>query len=479
MSLAPALHDRYGLPLSTSSATAVERYMDGIDRLLSLNADAEVSLAQAVEADQCFALAHAALAFFWQGQGRTEDAKAGAARTRSLAGGISRRERRHVEAIAAAVDGEAARALGLIREHLAEFPRDALMVQQATGLISASGRQDRQQERFALLAGLAPAYGDDWWFLSTYAFAHHELDLLDQSRRLSERSLAQYPRNAGASHNIAHVQYETDDHAGGVDFLGAWLADYDQRAPYHCHLSWHLALFELASGHYRRVMELYERAICPAVAQTRLAFVDASSLLWRYQLYGCTREPLPWQDVCALAARIAPRPGVAFSDAHAALAYAAAGDEEAISRLLDGLRALDAKGHPLAGSVLLPLAQGVAAFARGAYDEAVRLMEPLAGQLGRIGGSHAQWQVFEDTLLEAYLRSGRFEQAETLLRRRLDRRPSARDFFWLGRAQAGRGRAEAATVNLREAQARWRHADPDSPELEAMGHALSAIPGQP
>jgi pentatricopeptide repeat protein len=84
--------------------------------------------------------------------------------------------------------------------------------------------------------------------------------------------------------------------------------------------------------------------------------------------------------------------------------------------------------------VVLPLARGVQAFGAGAYDDAIRWLEPLDGQLVRVGGSHAQWEVFEDTLLQAYLRAGQFERAEALLRRRLARRSSARDVVWLEQA---------------------------------------------
>ena len=59
---------------------------------------------------------------------------------------------------------------------------------------------------------------------------------------------------------------------------------------------------------------------------------------------------------------------------------------------------------------------------------------PTPGDLVRIGGSNAQREVFEDTLLQAYLRAGRFAEAEVLLRKRVGRRHSARDFFWLGSA---------------------------------------------
>ena len=95
-----------------------------------------------------------------------------------------------------------------------------------------------------------------------------------------------------------------------------------------------------------------------------------------------------------------------------------------------------------------------------------------------MGGSNAQREVIEDTLVEACLRAGRFDQAEALLRKRLGRRPSARDYLWLGRAQAGRGRTEDAAVSLGAAQTGWATADPDSPELRTLGRiSVGMTPG--
>jgi hypothetical protein len=113
------------------------------------------------------------------------------------------------------------------------------------------------------------------------------------------------------------------------------------------------------------------------------------------------------------------------------------------------------------------------AFAQGAYGEAVRLLEPLfdvprLDQLARIGGSHAQREVFEDTMLEAYLRAEQFDKAEAMLRTRLQRRASVRDLFWLGRAQVHSGQPAAARVSLREVTRRWQDADPGSPELATL-----------
>jgi tetratricopeptide (TPR) repeat protein len=466
--------DRYGLTLTTRSGTAVEYYRTGIDQFLAADAGAETSTAHAIEADEGFAAAHASLALIQQFQGAPAAAKQRAARARACVADVSKRERQYVEAIAMFVEGSGPRALALVLEHLNEFPRDAVLLFLRGFLTAGSGRADWQQEQFGYLARVAPHYGDDWFFLGQYAFAHQALDRFEESRRLAERSLAHNPRCGHAVHSLAHVFYETDAHADGAAFLDGWMANYDRSAPMHCHLAWHRALFELSMGHYARVMALYERAIRPEVARTRTSMYDAASLLWRYQIYGCAKDVLPWSAVRELAARMTARPGMAFVDANAALALAASGDEVAFRQLIDGLRALDRQGHPTAGRVVLPLVQGIWAFAKGAYDEAIQWIDPIADEIVRIGGSNAQREVFEDTLLEAYLRAGRYAQAEALLRRRLRRRPSARDFFWLGRAQMGSGQMQNARISLQEARHRWAHADPEAIEPAALERAQRA-----
>ena len=468
--------DRYGLPLSTASEAAASAYSAGVDHLLALTAGGEERLRAAIDADEGFALAYAALALLLQAQGKMAEAVAAGERARRLVAGATERERRHVEAVAAAVSGELARAYTLIREQLAAHPGDALLLRQALFAISFSGTLRPKEEVLALVEQVAPAYGDDWYFLSGYAMALQDVNRLEEARRLAERSLALHPRSASGVHPVAHVFYESNDHGAGAAFLGEWMASYEPHAPYHCHLSWHLALFELAQGHYGRVLELYETAIQPSVASGRSVMFDAPSLLWRCELYGAAETPLPWQPVRELIDRLVPRPGAAFPDSHAALTYAACDDEAALNRMIDGLRALDARGHPTAGSVTLPLVHALVAFRRGDYVEAVRWFEPLKDQLVRLGGSHAQNEVFEDTLIETYLRAGRFDEAETLLRTRLDRRPSARDYFWLGRAQAARHDAGAAG-SFAQARNHWSSADPASRELAALAGLEAALPG--
>jgi tetratricopeptide (TPR) repeat protein len=438
------LADRHGHALSTRSPIAVERYDRGLDLQLSLNAGGVEGLASSVEADPAFALGHAALAFAQWYRSDIPAAKASLQQAEAHADAILPRERQHLQIVSKFIGGAGAQALPLMYQHLEAHPRDAPIIHLASMTIAGSGRLSRPQDLYDLLTRLAPAWGSDWWFQGAYAFAHHEVNLLDGARRLAERSLELNPRNAAGAHPLAHVFFESNNHAGGRGFLADWITAYDRAAPFYCHLSWHLALFELAQGNTTRVLELYDDAIGPGHGTARTRLVDSASLLWRYQIFGCEpKVDLPWAEVCAYAANAAPNPGVAFMDSHAALAFVAMGDAEALSRLIAGLEAL-AASRPLVAEVVLPLARGLEAFGQGGYEDAIRWLEPLDGQLVRVGGSHAQWEVFEDTLLQAYLRAGQLARAEALLRRRLARRSSTRDVVWLEQATAGQAARPSA-----------------------------------
>ena len=424
--------DRYGLPVSTTSSVAAARFQDGMDALLSYGAGADEGFAAALAADEGLAVAHAGRALVAVMQGDALAARDAAGKARATVAGATRRERQHVEALSALVAGDTVRGLALVDEHVAEFPRDALLVNQASSAIGFAGAPDRETRRMAFVERLAPAYGDDWWFQSALAFTYHEVDRFEDSRRLSQRSLRQYPGNANASHNLAHISFETLDTDGGADFLGAWLESYDRRAPFHCHLAWHLAMFELHRGRYAEALAVFERDILGSV-NPRLAMIDGAALLWRFRLDGHAHPVEHWRALSDLAERVS-RPGFVFGEVHAALTYAACGDESALAKLIDGLRRLDAAGHPIAGPVVLPLVHGVAAFVAGDHAGALRHLEPAAADFHRIGGSHAQWELFEETMVVCYLALERYDDATRLVRRRLERRASPRDQRWLDRA---------------------------------------------
>ena len=437
--MSTVLTDRYGYELTTDSSAAADHYVRAVDLALSADIGAPEAFEAAVDADEGFALGYAGLARIRQLRGEPAEAKDLIHRAGELANGLPRRERQHVAAMASIINDDLDAALAGVREHIAEFPRDAFVLAPASsvlGLIGFSGRQERNTEQLAFLDTVAAAYGDDWWFLGTYAFAHNEAGQSEEARPLVERSLALQPRNAHGAHAMAHVQFETGQANDGVTFLGGWLPGYSSKAQLHRHNQWHYALFLLETGDLPGALNVYEQHIRPGIDDLAPlgTIMDSASLLWRVQLAEPECE-LPWAPVGELAATSFAKVGNQFADVHCALAYAGCGDTAAIERLVEALWERERSGNARAGEMVPRVAECLEAFARHDYAAAGEILQPVADQVVRLGGSHAQREVFEDTLIEAWLRAGEGERATSILAERLGRRPSARDQVWLERAE--------------------------------------------
>jgi hypothetical protein len=118
-------------------------------------------------------------------------------------------------------------------------------------------------------------------------------------------------------------------------------------------------------------------------------------------------------------------PLLLFHDLHVGMALAAAGDWSSAETQLSRLRERGKKSrHPTLPEVVVPLMEGLHAFAREDYHDAVAKIAPIDERIIEVGGSHAQREVFHDTLLEAALRAGEAERARPLLERRLVKRPN-------------------------------------------------------
>jgi len=429
------LEDRFGLALSTKNDAAAADYVAAVDLLLSANTGAEALLDRALAADPDFALGHIAKARLYQVQARMAEAKEAAALARALADRVSSREARHIEVIARAVDGNGPSAMALLEEHVAEYPRDGLALSLALGvfgLLGFSGRIDHHEAQLVLLERLAPHWGEDWWFLTYLGWARIELGDNARGAAEVERALAGNPRNAFAAHARAHGYFEAGDAERGAAFVAAWLPDYSRDSQLHCHISWHLALFELARGNPERARELYLDAIRPAVSSAPPLFnlADAASLLWRWQIYELGDTPGELAEAATLARQYFPQAGIHFADVHAALAE----DDVSTSTRIAQSRERVAGGRQPQGMVVAELCAGAAAFAAGDYRRAIDILGDALPDLPRIGGSHAQREVFEDTYIVACLRAGERRKAKERLSMRLARRPSARDERWLAEA---------------------------------------------
>ncbi|WP_374970891.1 hypothetical protein [Terrabacter sp. BE26] len=398
----------------------------------------------AAELDPGFALAHATRALLGHEGGGDADVTAslraaqeavrlrGDARETSLVDVVARR--------VLDVNGSGSRAL---MAHIALHPRDVLAVSAAVPTIAFSGVTDVQQEAWDLVEGLAPAYGDHWWYISLLAFTRQDQGRFDEAGLLAESALSCEPSSGHAVHALSHVMYETGQHEDGLVWLDHWVRESGRSASHRAHFSWHAALHELVLGDTEAVRARYYSQLAPPTVSGVRALVDSASLLWRWRVTTadwdraagrrCTAPPAfpgegaapPVQPVlAAVDPELLMTPETPFVALHSALALAGAGDSPAL-RSLRAHCALAA--NPALRTVVVAVCDALDAALEGRWAVAADLLMEVLPRLVRVGGSAAQREVIEDSLLFFLVNDGQLPAAIAVLEARLDRRPSPLD----------------------------------------------------
>jgi Tfp pilus assembly protein PilF len=417
------LTDRYDLSLSTTSPAARDAYVKGCEAKLTMHPGAIDSFDRAIAADAAFALPHAARAHALLERGDQAGARASIATATALAAKLPAREASHIAFFAYLVAADTEAALTALPTHLATWPRDALVLSTAAftnGLIGSSGRPGQKRTLLALLDRLAPSYGDDAWFTAHHGMALSENGHHAAARPKIDRSLAQNPTNPWAAHATAHLAYEQGDPDAARTFLATWLPSYPVDAPLHSHLSWHLALAHLEAGDTQAASNLFRTTFGPDVhsGPPRGKLNDAVSFLWRWELAGHKRDTQAWRTMYDFASTAFPRPGAAFSDMHIALASVVTGNEAALQSRSQQIDELAAGRRYPSGACVPAVSHAFAAFERHDFPAAIAALEPVADELERIGGSHAQLDLVRFTLLKAYFNADRPDDAYRLLHTR-------------------------------------------------------------
>jgi hypothetical protein len=434
-------------PATACSADAHARYHEAVERLLLGQPGAAELFDRALALDEGFALAHLGRSIAFQELGHAAEA----ARSRAIAASLALRAgpgaQRLIEGVVALQGADASRGVSLLDAHLSESPGDAIALEQLTGFLFFHGGRGKKARVLALLDRAAAAYpSDDVYLGSRRAFHLQEVGRHTESRAEAERVLARDGRSATAAHALAHVSLVEGAAEEGLAFLTQWLPGYLPGGRLHGHLWWHVALFELELGRASVAARHFFEHVRPKEEDgpRPLALADAAGLLWRMDLDGAA-EPEGWACVRRLAHHFAASPGRPFLVLHAAMALAAVEDEPALEALARGVEQRAEGGDRLAADVTLPLASGIRAFRRGDYLEAITRLGSVSPEAREgAGGSNVERDVFEQTLIEACLRAGRFEQARSLVLARFaaapkgrEAAPTPRERRWLDRAGLG------------------------------------------
>ncbi|MDP3082225.1 MAG: tetratricopeptide repeat protein [Rubrivivax sp.] len=426
--------DLRGMPCSSDSAAARDAAEQALRRMMSFHGTPLADLDAAIAADPQWCLPHVMKAGFLLGLAERSlgpRADEHLAQAHALALHATLRERAHLDAVQLLAQGlwhGACRSWG---ELLLQQPRDALALHWAQlwdfyrgDAISLRQRPARALPDWDAADPLQP------YVLGLYAFGLEENNLHALAEDVGRQALAANAQVPWAVHAVAHVM----EVQGRYEEGSAWLRQHQPAATensgFASHLWWLKALFRLEALDIAGVLRLIDNHLSGEAPRYTLQRVGAASILWRLHLLG--------EDVSAAGAALLERWPAddgeaghhAFNDVHRVLALLAAAEqgraEAWVARCAEKAMDVDdarRSNHATAREVALPLMRGLLALGRGDADGAVDSLYPLRASVPRLGGSQAQRDVIDLSVLAAAARGGRRQIGRALLNERLMAKP--------------------------------------------------------
>lgn len=446
--------DGRGLPVSTASAASVQGYERALALLQGYTGDPLGAIDETLAQDPDFLSGHAlraALLVTSTERRALPELRRTLGRAEALiARGVGNdRERAHVRAAGAWLDGDFVAASDRYNRIALEHPRDMLALQISHVSNFFLGRSFWLRDHIAAAlphhAATEPSYG---YLHGMLAFGLEESGEYESAERAGLRALEINRRDVWAVHAVAHVYEMQGRLAEGSEWLTRREPDWAPGNFFAVHNYWHLALFHLELGDHARVLEIYDGAVRGAGSEVIMDLLDASALLWRLDLAGAdVRER--WAALAQVWRRIEEEGYYAFNDWHALMAYARSDATHDVERVLEGLeRSASGSGSNalFARDVGLPVCRAFAAFAAGDAARAVELLFGVRALAARFGGSHAQRDLLELTLIEAAIRDQQYALARGLVQQRHARKPtSPSPLRMLSRVYARAGAPDSAS----------------------------------
>ncbi len=417
--------DLHGHALSGATPGASDAYERACEALRCYVGDPLTDAQQAIHQAPEMTMAHVLAG--WLNLLGTEPAGLPAARDALQAARAlpaDEREAMHLQALGELVDGRWHDAGRTLEDLTIRWPKDLLALQVGHQIDFFTGHSRMLRDR---IARSLPAWRDGMpghhAVLGMHAFGLEENGDHARAEALGRRAVELEPRDGWAWHAVAHVLEMQDRRHEGVGWLRQDTAAWSDGSFLAVHNWWHLALFHLGLDRIDEVLALADERIVGPGSAVVMEMLDASALLWRLQLRG-TDVGTRWQALAERWSALAEAGNYAFNDLHAMMAFVGAGREDDAQRLLAAQqRALTMPGDN--AGFLRDVGHGataaIHAFGRGRYGDAVQLLRPLRSHAHRFGGSHAQRDLIDLTLIEAAARDGQKLLADALLQERAAR----------------------------------------------------------
>ena len=394
--------DAFGSDHASAHPVAVEAFSAAVKALASHRPHALTHLESALHADPGMTAAHALSGLAdvilasedHLANARVKLAQGGIALARS--GGGTAFERALITALAHAVEGRLRSAGDSLDDFLYGDPNAFVaaklshafrfLIGDADGMVSLTAR---------LSVDCEPTNAGYGYLLGCHAFGLEEVGRLHEAERVGRRALDICPDDAWGLHAVAHVYEMRGQTADGIAWLEGNRPVWSRCNNFSRHVAWHLALFALETGDHDSVLAIYDRDIADDLSGDFRDFANAASILWRLRQLGVNPGSARWDALAEVAHGHRRTATLVFAQLHVLIALIAAGRLDEASEMAelihDKSRATTDQAN-VARNVGSELAHALLQSAQSGGQQAP--VGFLARRLHRLGGSHAQRDVF-------------------------------------------------------------------------------------
>jgi tetratricopeptide (TPR) repeat protein len=425
--------DVRGLELTTENADAVRHYDETVASYLAFSTNTGQHLKATLTADPQMPMALITQGYFMHLfcnpalENRAVQARE-AAEAAIAERGATPREQLHLSALRAWNNGNTAAAAAKFEQILLAWPHDVLALKLSNFhhfyLHGGAAMRESTSRVMPAWSEEMPGYG---YMLGVHSFSLEESGDYAAAEAAGKRAVEINNRDIWATHAVAHVMEMQCREHDGIAWLEGLCGNWTDMINFRFHTWWHLAMFYLELANYDAVLDIYDRNVWSEPTDEYLDQTNAAAMLWRLQDRGVDVGDR-WKELADVSERHLNDALLAFADAHYIMALAADGRREAAETLLASLERAAAAGETTQSiidrDVAVPIGRATLALSQGNPRAALNILLPLRDEIWRIGGSHAQRDVWQQMLIRASIDSGATETARGLLAQRTALRPN-------------------------------------------------------
>lgn len=320
---------------------------------------------------------------------------------------LTAREKQHVEAVKLWSEGMLNDATAIWENILLYHPEDILALKLAHDTYFYQGKSIQIRDSIARVMPYWKIQNPLYCYLyGMYAFGLEETNLYEKAESMATTGLEMNSKDGWATHALAHV-YEMEGRVSdGINLFSSTEQDWVTCGMLATHNFWHWCLCYIEKGEYEAAFDIFDQEMSKRMKSgAMLDVVDVTSLLYRLELEGCDVKDR-WKDVHEICAPHLEDHILAFNDVHILMACLGGKYEESTKKLLDTMEfGRSNRFYNNTWNITENLCKAFVAYNEGDYETTVNLLHPLRYEIFKIGGSHAQRDVFNLLLISAAIKS--------------------------------------------------------------------------